>query len=238
MIRIYKAEERGKSNLGWLESRHSFSFGNYYDPKRTQFASLRVMNEDRVAPGAGFGKHSHDNMEIISYVLEGALAHKDSLGNGSVIYPGDVQRMSAGKGITHSEMNYNKDAEVHFLQIWFIPDKRDIEPGYEQKFFPQQDKKDRFLLVASKTGREGSISLHQDMDMSIAFIDGNKTLHYKALEGRVLWVQVAKGDVLMNGQPLQAGDGAAVEHVQTLCFEEAHQAEIIIFDMNALIKLV
>lgn len=227
------SEARGPSDLGWLKSRHTFSFGHYHDPKHMGFASMRVLNDDHVAPGAGFATHSHDNMEIISYVLEGALEHKDSMGNGSVIAPGDVQRMSAGTGVTHSEYNHSQEQEVHFLQIWFLPDTQNVAPGYEEKHFPAEEKRGKFRLVASKTGRDGSVSLHQDMDMSVALLDAGESVNYTLKEGRAAWVHVAKGSVTLNSEALRPGDGVGIDEATDLQFTNAEGAEIMIFDMAA-----
>ncbi len=232
MIRIRKAEDRGLTDIGWLYSKHTFSFGRYHDSEHMGFESLRVINDDRVVAGAGFGTHGHDNMEIISYVLEGALQHKDSLGNGSVIMPGEVQRLSAGRGIMHSEHNHSKTEKVHFLQIWFMPDERNVEPGYAQQYFPEEEKRGTFRLVASKQGRDGSVSLHQDVDMSVALIDGAEAPVYTTQNNRALWVHVARGDVTMNGHKLNEGDGAAMVDESSLQFEKGRDAEVIIFDMK------
>jgi quercetin 2,3-dioxygenase len=231
MITLRRSNERGASDLGWLKSQHTFSFGNYYHPAHMGFQSLRVINDDRVAPGAGFGTHPHNNMEIISYVLEGALEHKDSMGNGSIIKPGEVQRLSAGTGITHSEFNHSKASEVHFLQIWFVPDMENIAPGYAQKAFSEQDKRGRFCLVASKQGRDGSISLHQDVDMSVALIDQDEEVDYAIAPGRAAWVHIARGQVAMNGHDLKTGDGAAISDESLLQFRQGQDAEIIMFVM-------
>jgi len=232
MMKIRQANDRGPSNLGWLNSKHTFSFGHYYDAGHMGFASLRVINDDRVAPGAGFGSHPHDNMEIISYVLDGALEHKDSMGNGSVIRPGDVQRLSAGTGMMHSEYNHSQTEEVHFLQIWFLPDKKNVEPGYEQKAFSDDEKRGKFRLVASKAGRDGSVSLNQDMDMSVALLDGDETATYLTGKDRLLWVHIARGEVTLNSQELSAGDGVALAEEELLTFERGHHAEVIVFDMK------
>ena len=232
MIHIRKAEERGPSDLGWLKSMHTFSFGRYYDPRYMGFESLRVINDDRVAPGGGFSTHPHNNMEIISYVLDGALEHKDSMGNGSVIRPGEVQRLSAGTGMTHSEFNHSSDEPVHFLQIWFMPDEQGVEPSYAQQAFPEEEKRGKFRLVASKEGRHGSVSLHQDVDMSVALLNGDESANYDTTDGRALWVHVARGEVGMNGHALKAGDGAAIVNEGTVQFSHAKDAEVIVFDMR------
>lgn len=200
------------------------------------FESLRVINDDIVSPSGGFGTHAHDNMEVISYVLEGALEHKDSMGNTSVIRPGEVQRLSAGTGITHSEYNHSKEQEVHFLQIWLLPDMQAIPPSYDQKVFDEDEKRGRVSLVASKTGRAGSVILHQDVDMSVALIDGNEVATYMTSKGRALWVHIASGGVTMNGHEMQGGDGAAVVEDVKLTFEKGNKAEVLIFDMEPLAK--
>ncbi|MGZ8927549.1 MAG: pirin family protein [Methylobacter sp.] len=234
MIAITRSNERGTSNLGWLKSRHTFSFGQYFNPNRMGFESLRVINDDRVAPGAGFGTHPHNNMEIISYVLEGALEHKDSMGNGSTIKPGEVQRLSAGTGISHSEFNHSKNSEVHFLQIWFVPDTVNTEPAYAQQAFDELEKRGRFRLVASKQGRGGSITLHQDVDMSVALIDKGEEIAYAIAPDRTAWVHIARGQVSMNDTDLKAGDGAAINGESLLKFRNAQDAEVILFDMAPL----
>jgi len=231
MMSIRRNEERGPSHLDWLDSKHTFSFGHYYDPNYMGLSSLRVLNEDRVIGGAGFGTHPHENMEIISYVLAGALEHKDSMGNGSVIMPGEVQRLSAGTGITHSEYNHSDKDDVHFLQIWFQPNQINVQPGYEQKGFTDCEKRGQFRLVASQTGREGSVSLHQDVDMSVALIDGDEVVRYQPSSDRKLWVHIARGEVTLNAQRLRVGDGVAIEHEPQLIFNQGQQAEVIIFDM-------
>ncbi|MGZ8223744.1 MAG: pirin family protein [Methylobacter sp.] len=234
MIAITRSNERGTSNLGWLKSRHTFSFGQYFNPNRMGFESLRVINDDRVAPGTGFGTHPHNNMEIISYVLEGALEHRDSMGNGSIIKPGEVQRLSAGTGISHSEFNHSKNSEVHFLQIWFVPDTVNTEPAYAQQAFDELEKRGRFRLVASKQGRGGSITLHQDVDMSVALIDKGEEIAYAIAPDRTAWVHIARGQVSMNDTDLKAGDGAAINGESLLKFRNAQDAEVILFDMAPL----
>jgi quercetin 2,3-dioxygenase len=230
-VHIRKSEDRGKANFGWLDSRHSFSFGHYYDPGHMGFGPLRVINEDRVAPGEGFPEHPHSDMEIVTYVLEGALEHKDSLGTGSVIRPGDVQRMSAGKGIRHSEFNASRSEPVHLLQIWIIPERRGLEPGYEEKSFPAEEKRGRLRLVASRDGREGSVKIHQDASLYATILGKGQRVAHELAAGRLAWVQVAKGSALLNGEDLEAGDGAALDVSGTLELEGARDAEVLLFDM-------
>ncbi len=229
------AANRGTSNLGWLKSQHSFSFGDYYDAKNRGFETLRVINDDRVAPGAGFGEHPHQNMEIISYVLSGTLAHKDSLGHKEAIQAGDVQRISAGSGITHSEYNHSADEEVHFLQIWFLPKTQNIKPSYEQKHFSAETKRGCLTLIASELGRDGSMTLNQDVDMLAGLIHGHEAVKYPLTQGRKAWVQIARGSVSMNDIALQAGDGATIENItnpEELIFTQGDDAEVLIFDMK------
>jgi quercetin 2,3-dioxygenase len=234
MLTLRRAEERGKANFGWLDSRHSFSFGHYHDPRHMGFGPLRVINEDRVAPGGGFPTHPHSDMEIISYVLEGGLEHKDSLGTGSVIRPGDVQRMSAGSGIRHSEFNASEKEPVHFLQIWIIPEKRGIAPSYEQKSFSEQEKRGKLRLVGSRDGREGSVTIHQDVNLYAALLDEGDAVSHTIRAGRAGWVQVARGSVTVNGEALRAGDGLAVEEPGALKIIGASKdADVLLFDMVA-----
>ena len=232
MITIRPANERGIANFGWLDSRHTFSFGSYYDPNNMGFATLRVINEDKVAPGQGFGTHGHRDMEIISYVLEGGLQHKDSIGNGSVIRPGDVQRMSTGTGILHSEFNASQTDPVHFLQIWILPDTRGLKPSYEQKNFSQEEKQGKLRLVGSRDGRDNSVTIHQDVDLyAVSLGDGEKVNHTIA-ENRSLWVQVVRGSVLLNNQPLWAGDGAAISQSTNIAIAGTmDDTEVLLFDM-------
>jgi len=233
MIKVRQAAERGVANFGWLDSRHTFSFGDYYDPKQMGFGPLRVINEDRVSPGQGFGTHGHRDMEIISYVLEGALEHKDSIGTGSVIRPGDVQIMSAGTGIRHSEFNHSKSEPVHFLQIWVVPGREGIAPRYEQKTFPSADKRGRLRLVGSTDGRDGSVVIHQDAMMFAALLDDGERVTYALASGRKGWLQVAHGAVVLNGQDLATGDGAAVEGESTLTIAaKSDGTEILLFDLR------
>lgn len=234
MINIRPAEQRGQANFGWLDSKHTFSFGNYYDPSHMGFGPLRVINEDRVVGGAGFGTHPHNNMEIISYVISGALEHRDSMGTGSVVQAGDVQRMSAGTGVTHSEFNHSKDDELHFLQIWFMPSKEDVAPGYEQKNFSADDKRNQLKLVASNNGRDGSITIHQDVDIYASILDDGIKLVHPLRPNRKVWVQVVKdSNIIVNGEDLRPGDGAAISGVDAITLGGADGAEILLFDMVA-----
>lgn len=232
MITIRSAQDRGIANFGWLDSRHTFSFGNYYDPKQMGFADLRVINEDKVTPGQGFGTHAHRDMEIISYVLEGALEHKDSIGTGSVIRPGDVQRMSAGTGIQHSEFNASTTEPVHFLQIWILPEQNGIQPGYEQKTFTEAEKRGKLRLVGSRDGRDGSITIHQDVNLYATALQEGETVSQSLAEGRVAWLQVVRGAVQVNEQTLTAGDGAAIAQEAHITLQGASDdAEVLLFDM-------
>jgi len=232
MITIRHAEERGIANFGWLDSRHTFSFGEYHDPKHMGFGPLRVINEDRVSPGQGFGTHAHKDMEIISYVLEGALEHKDSIGTGSVIRPGDMQVMSAGTGIRHSEFNHSKTEPVHFLQIWVIPDREGIAPRYEQKTFSDADKRGKLKLVFSPDGREGSVIVYQDVKIFAALLNSGEQVTYTLQSGRKAWMQSVRGSVTMNGHGLAAGDGAAVTAEPTMTMiAKADGTEFLLFDL-------
>jgi quercetin 2,3-dioxygenase len=231
MIAVRRSEDRGHARHGWLESRHTFSFADYHDPKHMGFRDLRVINEDRVAPGEGFGKHSHHDMEIVSYVIEGALAHSDSLGNGSTIRPGDVQRMSAGTGVTHSEHNPSETEPVHFLQIWILPDRGGVPASYEQRHFTREERAGRLRLVASHDGREGSVRLHQDVALFAGLLAPGATVTHALLPGRHAWVQVVRGAVTANGAPLEAGDGAAVSEEAALELAAREAAEVLVFDL-------
>lgn len=231
MITLRKSAERGHANHGWLDSRHSFSFAGYHDPRHMGFASLRVINEDVVQPGMGFGTHAHRDMEIITYVLEGALAHRDSLGNGSVIRPGDVQRMSAGRGVQHSEFNHSPAALVHFLQIWILPATAGIEPGYEEKHFDRASKRGRLCLLASADARDGSLRIHQDAAVYAALLDGSERLSHPLGDGRCAYVHLARGAASVNGHPLAAGDAAKIEGEPAVLLEHGEHAEILLFDL-------
>ncbi|MDJ0620702.1 MAG: pirin family protein [Calothrix sp. MO_192.B10] len=234
MITIRHSQARGIANFGWLDSRHTFSFGNYYDPNHMGFASLRVINEDKVQPAKGFATHGHRDMEIISYVLDGALQHKDNIGNGSVIRPGDVQRMSAGTGILHSEFNSSDSDPVHFLQIWILPNQNGLEPSYEQKTFSSQEKQNQLRLVGSQDGRQGSVTIHQDVDLYSTLIKNGEQVTHNLKSDRYGWVQVARGSVELNGQQLYAGDGAAISQEDQITLQGmADTAEVLLFDMAA-----
>jgi redox-sensitive bicupin YhaK (pirin superfamily) len=230
-LRIRRAAERGRANFGWLDSRHTFSFGHYRDPDYMGFGPLRVINDDRVAGGGGFPEHPHSDMEILSYVLEGALAHKDSLGNGSIIRPGDVQRMSAGAGVRHSEFNASQTDPVHFLQIWILPEKRGLRPSYEQKSFPA-DGGGRLRLLGSRDGRDGSVTIHQNVDLFAAALRPGETVEHRLEPGRLGWLQVARGTITLNGEHLADGDGVAVDGVTSIVLEGVETAEILLFDMT------
>ena len=231
MIQIRKANERGKVNMGWLDSKHTFSFGHYFDPDHMGFGNLRVINEDRVQPGKGFGTHGHQNMEIISYVIDGALEHRDSMQNGSVIRPGDVQRMTAGTGVQHSEFNHSGDDLVHFLQIWILPERPGLEPGYEEKRFEREEKLDQLRLVGSRDGRNGSVTIHQDVDLYAGLLSEGTELTHVFATGRSGWLQVVRGDVTLDGQALTAGDGAAITDLEQATVIAASEAEVLLFDM-------
>ncbi len=239
MIRIRKSGERGVADHGWLKSFHSFSFADYHDPGHMGVGNLRVINEDRIAAGTGFGTHSHRDMEIVSYVLDGALAHKDSMGNGAgaqdkadgVIRPGDVQRMSAGTGVMHSEFNHSKEGQTHFLQIWILPSKRGAAPGYEQKHFDAAAKRGRLALVASPDGREGSVTIHADASMRAGLIDGTETAGLVLDPQRIAYVHVARGSLRANGQMLVAGDAMALQGESALVLDGGEAAEVLVFDL-------
>jgi redox-sensitive bicupin YhaK (pirin superfamily) len=231
MLQIRKSADRGYADHGWLKSFHTFSFADYHDPEHMGFGSLRVINEDRILPGTGFGTHGHRDMEIISYVLEGALAHEDNLGNGSSIVPGDVQRMSAGKGVLHSEFNHAKDGVTHFLQIWIEPNVTGIRPSYEQKHFDAASKRGRLRLVAAGDAREDSVLIHQDADVYATLLDGAERVGHKLAPGRRAYVHVARGNVTVNGQPLAAGDALKVSGVAEVVLEKGERAEVLLFDL-------
>jgi redox-sensitive bicupin YhaK (pirin superfamily) len=231
MTSIRRAEDRGQFDHGWLDTRHTFSFADYHDPRFMGFRTLRVINEDRVQPGQGFGTHPHRDMEIISYVLEGALAHEDSMGNGSAIRAGDVQRMTAGTGVLHSEFNHSKDEVVHFLQVWIRPDRQGLKPGYEQKSFPAEEKRGRLRLVVSPDGRDGSVAIHQDARLYVTLLGPGEEVAHPLAAGRHAWVQVARGEVDLGGERLRAGDGAAVSGEAGVALRGRSEAEVLVFDL-------
>jgi redox-sensitive bicupin YhaK (pirin superfamily) len=231
MIEIRKSEDRGQAHHGWLQSQHSFSFADYYDPRHVGFGPLRVINEDRVAAGAGFGTHGHRDMEIISYVLDGALEHKDSMGTGSVLHYGDVQRMSAGSGVRHSEFNGSKTEQVHFLQIWIQPNQQGIPPSYEEKHFAVEEKQGKLRLIASGDGREGSVLIHQDAALYAALLDGEDQATHALQAGRLGYVHVIRGRVEVNGVALNTGDAVKIADEASVSFTNAEAAELLLFDL-------
>ena len=231
MITIRKSEARGHFDLGWLDTYHTFSFDQYYDPAHTHFRSLRVINEDRVQPAKGFPTHSHRDMEIITYILAGALEHRDSMGNGSVIRPGDVQRMSAGTGVSHSEFNPSDSEPVHLLQIWILPQSQNLPPSYEEKHFSDEERRGRLRLIASTDGRDGSVKLHQDARLFAAILDAGQTVIHALGESRYGWLQVARGTIRLNEVELKQGDGAAISKESELKIAAHDQAEVLLFDL-------
>lgn len=231
MITLRPAHARGHADHGWLDSHHSFSFADYYDPAHMGFRALRVINEDRVAPGRGFGTHGHRDMEIISYVLDGGLEHRDSLGTGSVIRPGDVQRMTAGTGVRHSEFNASKTDPVHFLQIWIVPEARDLEPSYEEKRFSEDEKRGRLRLVASRDARDGAVKVHQDVSLYATVLREGESVTHPLAPGRHAWVHVARGGAVVNGQRLDAGDAAALSDEAAVVITGRDEGEVLLFDL-------
>jgi redox-sensitive bicupin YhaK (pirin superfamily) len=232
MMLIRPAAERGHANHGWLDSRHTFSFADYHDERFMGFGPLRVINEDRVQPGKGFATHGHRDMEIISYVLEGELAHKDDLGNGSVIRPGEVQRMTAGTGVQHSEYNNSLNDVVHFLQIWLFPQQRGLPPGYEQRMFDTASKRGKLKLIASPEGRDGSVTIHQQADVYAAVLAPGESVTHATTHERKLWLQVARGAVIVNGEALDTGDGVAIAYDDKVTIESRADSEVLLFDMT------
>jgi hypothetical protein len=231
MITLRRSQERGGGDYGWLNTKHTFSFSDYWDPRWMGFRSLRVINEDYVAPASGFPTHPHSDMEIITYVLEGKLEHKDSLGTGSVILPGDGQRMTAGRGIRHSEYNPSKAEQVHLYQIWILPEKKGLEPSYEQKSFPTEEKQGKLRLVASPDAKDGSVRIHQDARLYVTLLQPGKEVAHSFAPGRHGWLQVAKGSVELNGEKLTPGDGAAISDEKTLSLKAAKESEVLLFDL-------
>ena len=231
MITFRDRSTRGQSRTGWLDSKHSFSFGDYYDPEHIGFRALRVINEDRIIPGAGFPRHGHRDMDILSYVLDGALQHKDSIGNGTVIRPGEIQRMSAGTGVEHSEFNASQSKPAHFLQIWIIPEKRGIKPSYEQKSVPLEERRGKLRLVAAPDAPEGAVTLHEDARVYVANLAASERVSHDIAPDRGVWVQVARGIVGLNGTELREGDGAALEDETNVTIEAETDSEILLFDL-------
>lgn len=233
MITLRKSQERGVADHGWLKSRHSFSFAEYHDPRYMGWGNLRVINEDRIAPGTGFGTHGHRDMEIISYVLSGALAHRDNMGNGTTIAPGEVQRMSAGRGVMHSEFNHAPDAATHFLQIWIIPDQRDIPPSYEQKTFAEEEKRGALRLVASPDGAQDSVTIHADAALYVGLLDGVESVQLPLDPARKCYVHLVRGALAVNGQRLTSGDAAMLSEENALTLTDGEDAEVLVFDLAA-----
>lgn len=231
MLEIRRAQERGRANFGWLNSHHTFSFGHYFDPEQMGWGPLRVINDDTVAPGKGFGTHPHDNMEIISYVLEGALEHKDTIGTGSVIRPGDVQMMEAGTGIAHSEYNHSPEEPVHFLQIWLMPNKNGIRPSYQQRHFEEIEKRGRLRVIVSPDARDGSLRIQQDAVIYSALLDGDERIEWSHDPQRKAYLHVARGALKVNGQEVAAGDGIKIVGESRLVLEKGNKAEVLLFDL-------
>jgi redox-sensitive bicupin YhaK (pirin superfamily) len=232
MIKIRRSKERGHANYGWLDTNYTFSFSNYYDPRFMGFRSLRVINEDFIAPNQGFPTHGHRDMEIVTYVIRGELSHKDSMGNGTTILPNEVQRMTAGTGVLHSEYSSPTD-ETHLLQIWILPEEEDLTPGYEQTFFAPEDKKGKLKLVASRAGSEGSVTIHQDVNLYSSILEKDETVEHTLAENRHAWVQIVKGELELNGETLKQGDGAAVSDETLLEFKSlSGETEFLLFDLN------
>jgi len=231
MIDVIRSDSRGAADHGWLKSKHTFSFADYHNPAMMGFAKLRVVNEDWIEPNQGFGTHPHRDMEIVTYMIDGALEHKDSMGNGSVIRPGELQRMTAGTGVLHSEFNHSAENQAHLLQIWILPERNGLEPGYEQKLFPREEKHNQWRLVGSRDGREGSLTIHQDLDLFSTVLDAGAELDYAFGERRRGFVQIVRGTVEINGESLAAGDAIAAQDQPKLTIRAADEAELLLFDM-------
>ncbi len=232
MITLRRASDRGHAEHGWLKSYHTFSFAGYHDPEHMGFRDLRVINEDLVQPGKGFGTHSHRDMEIVTYVLDGVLEHKDSMGNGSLIRPGEVQRMTAGTGVTHSEYNHSQEDIVHFFQIWIVPEREGLEPSYEQTVFPESERLNSPRLIASRDGNEGSVTVHQDVEIYSSILEPGKAISYRLRTDRYAWVQVARGSVAVRGESLEQGDAAAISSEELVEVRAAAASEIVLFDLK------
>jgi redox-sensitive bicupin YhaK (pirin superfamily) len=232
MIEVIPSETRGSADHGWLKAKHTFSFAEYQNPARVHFGPLRVINEDRIAPGQGFGTHPHRDMEIVTYPISGAIEHKDSMGNGTVITAGEVQRMTAGSGVQHSEFNHSDSDELHLLQIWLFPEKNDLAPGYEQKAFSREEKLNQLRLVASRDGRDGSVTVHQDVDLFASVVQEGQKLEHVAVDGRKVFVQIVVGKVTVNGNDLSSGDGIQITEEMRVIIESRSEAELLLFDMG------
>lgn len=232
MLDIIRSDSRGSADHGWLRAKHTFSFAEYQNPERVHFGKVRVINEDRIAPGQGFGTHPHKDMEIVTYIIDGAIEHKDSMGNGTVITAGEVQRMTAGTGVLHSEFNHSQDKELHLLQIWIYPEQNGLEPGYEQTRFPHEEKLNRLRLVGSRDGREGSVTIHQDIDLYASILEAGNNLSLDLRNDRKVFVQLIDGNITVNGRGLSAGDGAQLQDERALQIAASSDAEFLVFDMN------
>ncbi len=231
MFDIIRSDTRGSADHGWLKAKHTFSFAEYRDPERVHFGKLRVINEDRIAPAQGFGTHPHKDMEIVTYIINGAIEHKDSMGNGTVIRAGEVQRMTAGTGVQHSEFNHSEDEELHLLQIWIFPEENNLQPGYEQTLFPREDKLNRLRLIGSRDGRDGSITIHQDVDLYASVLEAGSEVRLDDVADRRIFVQVVSGDLEVNGQKLSAGDGAKIRNATDIVAKSEVGAEFLLFNL-------
>ena len=231
MLDVIQSESRGSADHGWLKAKHTFSFAEYYDPARIHFGSLRVINEDRIAPGQGFGTHPHRDMEIVTYIVSGSIEHKDSMGNGTVIRAGEIQRMTAGTGVLHSEFNHSRDEELHLLQIWILPERKALEPGYEQTLFPREDKLNRLRLVGSRDGRDGSLTIHQDVDLYASILEAGRTVALDDVGGRRIFVQVVSGELKVNGEVLGAGDGVQITQEEAVTLDARAESEFLLFNL-------
>jgi redox-sensitive bicupin YhaK (pirin superfamily) len=232
MIELIPSQTRGEANHGWLKAKHTFSFAEYHNPERVRFGPLRVINEDRIAPGQGFGTHPHKDMEIVTYPITGAIEHKDSMGNGTVISAGEVQRMTAGTGVQHSEFNHSKDDELHLLQIWMFPEQKDLDPGYEQKMFSREEKLNQLRLIASREGREGSVTVHQHVDLYASIVEAGAEVELSIADSNKVFIQVVRGDIRVNSQDATAGDGLQITDQDQLIIAGQSEAEFLLFDMG------
>ena len=231
MMNIIRSDTRGSADHGWLQAKHTFSFAEYHNPERVHFGPLRVINEDRIAPGQGFGTHPHKDMEIVTYIIHGAIEHKDSMGNGTVIRAGEVQRMTAGTGVLHSEFNHSQEEELHLLQIWIFPEQKNLEPGYEQTLFDREAKLNQLRLVGSRDGRDGSVTIHRDVNLYASVLEQGQQARLDDVSGRKVFVQVVSGELEVNGQRLSAGDGAQIADAADINIEAHDEAEFLLFDM-------